>query len=523
MWNIGIQEKIASASSVLSGRYGDVTELAHRRGVSRQTIYRQADRVCCAVEGTQAKTRAQLLEEKLAESEAYVSVLQQMLRRAVVIDADKQAEFASVAQAIGVSLSAAQTLLGVFLKSAVPSVSKLGRGTLAAGRKAASLLAVLDEYSRPKARQTAADELFAGRQPVLMTIEQESMCWLGARLAASRDGPEWAKEFGQLPAVEQVTRDGGSGMRKGLAAVNRQRREKHQSEIGDQEDHFHIFHRGQRAMRQVRHQAVKAFDKAAKAQHVADRSRHRGLRTSGVQARVACHWWRKAEASWDRWTAQERAWQRLQSGMRLFTPEGELNTRVRAEAEVRAALAELTGPEWARLRRRLVGPGAFTFLDRVHNQLAALPMAEKVRDLLVRREGLRRRPEMLRGEGAQAAASRGLLLVAGVTVALLGQAGTLATRAVQEILRQAWRASSLVEGLNSVLRMQQARQKRMTQGLLDLKRLHWNAHVFRAGRRKGQSPYSKLGVILPDGGWWQLLKMTPEQLRHKLSHPRKAA
>jgi hypothetical protein len=30
-------------------------------------------------------------------------------------------------------------------------------------------------------------------------------------------------------------------------------------------------------------------------------------------------------------------------------------------------------------------------------------------------------------------------------------------------------------------------------------------------------------VILPDGGWWQLLKMTPEQLRHKLSHPRKAA
>ena len=88
---------------------------------------------------------------------------------------------------------------------------------------------------------------------------------------------------------------------------------------------------------------------------------------------------------------------------------------------------------------------------------------------------------------------------------------------VREVLDGAWRASSLVEGVISVVRMHQRRQKRMTQGLLDLQRLYWNMHVFRAGKRKGTSPYRRLGLALPEGGWWALLKLTPEQLQQKMS------
>jgi hypothetical protein len=65
--------------------------------------------------------------------------------------------------------------------------------------------------------------------------------------------------------------------------------------------------------------------------------------------------------------------------------------------------------------------------------------------------------------------------------------------------------------------MYQGRQKRFTQELLDLKRLHWNAHVFRAGRRKGISPYRRLGLFLPTDNWWELLNRPPEQLREELS------
>jgi hypothetical protein len=71
--------------------------------------------------------------------------------------------------------------------------------------------------------------------------------------------------------------------------------------------------------------------------------------------------------------------------------------------------------------------------------------------------------------------------------------------------------------------MQQRRQKRLTQELLDRKRLYWNMHVFGAGQRKGSSPYGRLGVALPKGGWWQLLQRGPEQLRQELGQPEPAA
>ena len=66
--------------------------------------------------------------------------------------------------------------------------------------------------------------------------------------------------------------------------------------------------------------------------------------------------------------------------------------------------------------------------------------------------------------------------------------------------------------------MQQAGHRQMTQGLLDLKRLYWNCHTFTTGHRRKTTPYERLGVPWPDGlSWWEVLKLTPEQLREKLS------
>jgi hypothetical protein len=368
----------------------------------------------------------------------------------------------------------------------------------------------------------AADEIFVGNRPVLMTVEQQSLCWLGGRLAPARDAPEWAKEFEQLPAAEQVTRDGGLGMGKGLGRVNARRRQAGLPVVADQEDHFHLLHRGRRALHEVRAKATRALRKAEQVQRAYDRDRRRG-RTPPARGRAACHWWQVAERAWDRWSAHERAFERLRAGLRLFCPDGRLNTPARAEAEVRAALAELTGPEWSRLRARLAGPKAFTFLARVQEQLGALPVPAGLRQAAVRSEGLRQQPEGLRGEGEAAGALRGVLLACGLVLSLAGPAGAGALASVRGVLRGAWRASSLVEGLNSVLRMQQRRHKRLTQGLLDLKRLYWNLHVFAAGRRKGQNPYGRLGLVLPPGGWWQLLQRTPEQLRDQLSELNPAA
>ncbi len=92
------------------------------------------------------------------------------------------------------------------------------------------------------------------------------------------------------------------------------------------------------------------------------------------------------------------------------------------------------------------------------------------------------------------------------------------------MLRGVWaREQPGQEGVNSVVRMQQCRHRKMTQGLLDLKRLYWNLRRFRTGRRKGQTPYGLLGLKLPDLSFWEFLQLTPDQLREKLSAQKDAA
>jgi len=74
-----------------------------------------------------------------------------------------------------------------------------------------------------------------------------------------------------------------------------------------------------------------------------------------------------------------------------------------------------------------------------------------------------------------------------------------------------------VESINSVARVHQSRHRRMTQGLLDLKRLYWTMRTFRTGRPCGKSPYALLGLKLPSDDWWQFLKLPLDQLAQHLS------
>jgi hypothetical protein len=161
-----IPQRIASAFAVLCGRYGDVTSMAQDRERSRQSLYREAEQVVEAVGGAVAQARIDDLQRQLAEQRAEVQALQGRLKRAVEMTPDKQDEFATVAQAEGVSLSVARRLLRVVEGSgSAPSVPTLGRATLEAGERAGSLLKVLDEAARPAVKQGTADEIFLAADP----------------------------------------------------------------------------------------------------------------------------------------------------------------------------------------------------------------------------------------------------------------------------------------------------------------------------------------------------------------------
>lgn len=161
-----IPQRIASAFAVLCGQYGDVTKMAQDREQSRQSLYREAGQVVDAVDGAAAQARIDELQRQLAEQRSEVQALRERLKHAVEITADKQDEFATVAQAEGVSLGVARRLLQVMTGPRLSrAVATLGRATIEAGKKSGPLLKVLDEVAGPEVKQGTADEIFLDANP----------------------------------------------------------------------------------------------------------------------------------------------------------------------------------------------------------------------------------------------------------------------------------------------------------------------------------------------------------------------
>ena len=518
---VASERRIASAFYVCLGQYGDVRRHAREQGICRQFVYREAKRLR---EGpAEAQRQIQTLRQRVRALEQQKALLEQRLAQSVVLDEQKQVEFAVEGQARGIGLANGYGLLEVLIPGRALSVPTLGRRVKAAEEKAGAALAVLDEFTRPLVRDVAADELYVN-DPVRMVVEQESLCWISGHRGATVDGPGWAHEFRRLPNLEQVARDGGTALAKGMALLNAERHEQGRAAAVDKGDHFHALRGAGVGLRKLEAQAAKALAAAEEAQAELEKQRRQGLPACTGAGQHTAARWRKAEKAMDVWCAQARVWQQTKEALRLVTPAGELNSRARAEAVLAETLPQLPDSDFAKTKRQVRKPEMLNYLDHVQRQLEALPFPDAVKQAAVRQECLRRRPELLQGEGTQAAALRGVLLLCAVVVSKSEEVGQQTVTAVREIFRRAYRASSLVECINSAIRMHQSRHRRMTQGLLDLKRLYWNCHRFRTGRRRGTTPYQRLGVPWPEGmRWGDVLKLTPEQLRDKLSTAKTAA
>jgi hypothetical protein len=351
-----------------------------------------------------------------------------------------------------------------------------------------------------------------------MVVEPESLCWVEGRKVARRDAPAWAETFGKFPALGYVVSDGGLGLQGGLDLARGRRREAGIAlPLVQGLDVFHTLREGRRALRATWRRASEAMDRAdAIGRTLKGRARRgQSLQGHGGAAGAA---WKRAEDLWDQALAAEAAWGEVHAALGLFTPGGRLSTRSRAGAAIAGALPRLAGPEWAKVRRALGRRETLTFLDRVGERLAGLSLPPEALEAILSLEGMRRP-----GGRSEGPAARGLALVRTVQLAKADPRGGESQARVRRVLRNAWRASSLVECVNSVARMQQARHRRMTQGLLDLKRLYWNLRRFRTGPRRGKSPYELLGLDLAGLEWWELLRLSPEQLRQRLSATRIAA
>ncbi|WP_206108292.1 hypothetical protein, partial [Paludisphaera soli] len=315
----------------------------------------------------------------------------------------------------------------------------------------------------PDARARRA--LFWGR-PTLVGVEPASLTALFCGDEPDRKAATWARRLGPFDRLEFVVSDAASGIASAVARLAEARR-------GDPDarplehglDLFLTTMEARRVLARRWGGAEAAWERAEAADAAVAASRRRGVdaRAPAATARAA---WRRATTAFGEVDRLEAAWARAHAALDAFTPDGRLNDRGRAEAEIAAALGDLAGPEWSKVRNFLGDRRGLAFLDRMHRRLA---VAEPDRE---RREAMAWRWRLGRRRPRPADPATALIRAVALARRLDGEERTSSDR-VEAVLRDTHRAGSAVEGMNSVLRMHQSRHRRMTRPMLDLKRLYW--------------------------------------------------
>lgn len=332
-----------------------------------------------------------------------------------------------------------------------------------------------------------------------------------------RTGAAWQEVMQTFPKLEFVVSDAARGIAKGVQNVAEAR--KKLPESVPLEQGLDVFHTNQEARRVLAgpwRRAEAAWEEAETADaQVAERKK------TGVDARgaapVARRAWEKAERLLAEVDRQETAWQRARGALAVFRPDGTLNERSWAKAEIAAALPDLQGTTWQTVRNFLTDRRCLKFVDRMQERLVKAEADEGLRQACVRRWWLRHHRPTAVDQAATPLDQVQELLDAVIRDRSLDPTEQAAYDRVSAVLRTTVRASSAVEGINSVLRMQQGRHRKMTQGLLDLKRLYWNCRKLTTGKRHGRCPYELLAAPLPSMDFWTLLQMPAEKLTQVLS------
>lgn len=330
------------------------------------------------------------------------------------------------------------------------------------------------------------------------------------RAAADRKATTWEGLLVPFPRLEFAVSDAAKGIAKAVAQRAAARRD--DPSAPPLEHGLDVFHTAMEAHRVLaRHwrRAEAAWEKAEGAEAELAGAKRQGIDARGP-ARAARAAWGRAIAAFEEAERLESAWGRTAAALELFDADGRLNDRIRAEAEIAAALKGLTGPEWSKVRNFLTDPRSLASLDRMHRRLESAEPRAEWREAMAWRWWLRHGrvgpsdaiTECLRG------VARGREL---------DEEERASYERVAAVLGATVRASSAVECLNSVLRMQQSRHRRMTQPMLDLKRLYWNCRPFRSGPRKDACPYRALGLELSTYDFWELLHTDPARLTQQLS------
>jgi hypothetical protein len=332
---------------------------------------------------------------------------------------------------------------------------------------------------------------------------------------ADRKAETWEKQLAPFDRLEFAVSDAAKGIAKAVSNIAAARRgDPGAPTLEHGLDVFPTTREAQRVLGRHWRAAEAAWEKAEAADLEVIRSKGQGIDARSV-AQTARAAWTRAVASFEQTERLEAAWGQAHVALDSFRADGRLNDRSHAELEIAEALKGLSGPDWSKVRNFLNDHRSLSFLDRMHRRLESAEPRVEWREAMAWRWWLWHR--------AVTSSDPLIRLVRAVgRDRELDESERAGYDRVSAVLGDTFRASSAVECMNSVLRMQQSRHKRMTQPMLDLKRLYWNCHAFRFGPRKKACPYQALGLDLPTYDFWTLLQADPKELTQRLSTARNA-
>ena len=507
MCTVSFTRWIVDAAARFSSRRGAVSQQAEQTNCSRQTVYDHGRKVLLAVQSEYSggPSRQQLIEQNQALRQENAQ-LRNRLNHAIEFPLAKQQEFSAKARAMGISLNQIVALLVVILgQQPSPGRSTIQRWVKAAGVAAGRVLKRLDAQCKALVLLGCLDEIFFRGHPVLVGVEPGSMVWFLGKKVGTLKGSIWAEQLQAWDALQYVVADAGVQLQAGIARVQTQRRRDNQNPLASGLDVFHTKHEARKALAIAWNQVERDWEAFDQANAQVRKDQQMGI-DSRSSASKTSHAWASVVKSFGRYETIETAWKQAAVALNVFRPDGRLNDRAWAKAQVEPALPKLLGRAWVRVCNHLQAPETFTFLDRLHSELAQIPIPDELRDALVRLWWLRRQRPRKSVEGPVAGAGHVAHLVQQEICQKLDANWREWYGRIAAVLRGTVRASSLVECMNSVLRMHQSRHRTITQEMLDLKRLHWNCRAFRGGKRKGKCPYEHLGLKLPSYDFWDLLR-----------------
>lgn len=496
--------------------WGIVGQLERCFDLRRDTIYRDCERIRLALQpdrpGPKPDPTGPFLSRLEAENavlRAQVHHLQARLSHSVEVTPERIEDLILTAVTTPPSYAGVGEYVAVaFGKEYRPSLGKVSQIVTEFGTTAGKILT--DPRVTDRFDEACADELFAGRRPILTVVEPASLAIGAVELSPRRNGEDWQVVLERFRNLRYVSSDLGTGLCAGIGLCL--------EILRHQPDLWHLLIRPLcRITRSLEAELDRAWDADREAIAQNQRSKGQGKLYAPTLARIH----REVAAQFDR---MEQYYQGLEHLFRAFDPivdelgAPRLRSRQEAGALLECALEKLKALEEPRLAPLLKKLEAhrgqlLSFLDQLHQQVAAVPLqgvdnpqkAKQLRRLVLQEILLTRQRNQTDDEQVVAAYQR--------VWHQIGHLGALQQyypawrKALAACLYRPRRTSSLAETINSPLRTLQQIHRNLSQPLVDLYALRRNMKPFGNGcRRRGKSPYWQLGVDLGTDDWLELLR-----------------